>query len=115
MNAELIIPKDIDADTLQKDNVIPFQLLPGAKDPTDNWLARLPQGTVFLCAPRPLQKGQLNVFLLEYHVVFKLERQTKLLENINEERYLWVDTRNFSRTFELATIIADQQQEEQQP
>lgn len=113
MNAELIIPKDIDIDTrvtTGSDNVIPFQPLPGGKDPTNNWLEALPQGTVFTCKPRAMQKGALDVFTLEYHVCFKTVLETKLFENLNDERYFWVITKNFSRAFEQVEILAQPQE-----
>jgi hypothetical protein len=102
--SKLIVPDHLRKDE-EETNVVPFQALPGGKDPTDNWLQRVPQGAVFLCQPRT-PKGQLNIFQLEYHLAFKLDMSSKLFENINdEERFFWVDNINFSKAFELVTIL----------
>lgn len=109
---KLILPEKLEKDE-EKGNVVPFQpqVVLGGKDPTINWLETLPQGTVFLCAPRTPQ-GQNNIFGLEYHVIFKTETFTKIFENMNEEHYHWVHTKNFSRAFEFIKVLAQPEEEE---
>lgn len=95
------------------DKILPFlKLMPGDLD--GNWLWGLPEGTVFLCAPkarevldkynRPTKVPE--IFVKQLHVIQKVEgpQLVKLLENTNEDHFDWVDSGVFSAIFDLKKV-----------
>ncbi len=95
----------------EQDNVIDFKKAVETKkfpeEPDRDWLWYLPVGTVFLAAPPPErdQYGRMSksTGLMEFHVFDKREkgmnRAVKLLTNLNQEAFSWVDSRVFSAAF----------------
>lgn len=80
-------------------------------EPDSDWLWRLPLGSVFLVAPPP-EKDQYgrNVYnpaLMEFHVIQKEDnpKAVKLLQNLNQDNLMWVQSKYFSEHFKLHKIL----------
>lgn len=111
----MIIPEPSEKNgTDTPDNVI--ALKPEFKDQDGDWLWQLEEGTVFLWMQKPLvdqyHRKVYDPNLGECHVMEKrlngLNRAVKLLTNINEDHWNWVDSRTFSDSFTLHMVIGQE-------
>jgi len=114
MNKENPLLKEEKADNVIEMNPKPkFDVLPGGKDPTVNWLAELPQGTVFLCRKRNVPAGQVQLFMDEWTLDNNTFKHFKLHDDLNPqiaERFVWVNPREFSMLHELVEVLEEGKQ-----
>lgn len=98
----------IQEETEEKSNVVPFKLevVTGGKGPPGNdWLSELPDSTIFLTRPSSPQFDK--PWGEEYHISNRSESGNWicLYSNLNQEAYIWVESKRFSRVMELAEIL----------
>lgn len=94
-----------ETDLQPKDNVVPFQLVTGGKQPpSDFWLLNFEVGTIFLSR----NKADNRTFVFgEFAVYNKTEKAMLLLVNEGEmrPRPVWVDPKKFSNQMELIEVL----------
>lgn len=97
----------------EKDNVVDLNAhrppRTKGKPPTyDNWLAKLDHGCLFLTKHRESPLVLVN----EFTVVRHLPRHTLLLNSLNDEEgsYMWVNTFEFSQSFQLEAVIREKEE-----
>lgn len=112
MNTKLILPTDSEAEETieQKANVIPLQLLTGGKEPTDNWLTKIKEGSLFVCK-RKTQRGEVQLFLDEWCLVNNRTKTYLLSTNLNQEAFVRVNPLEFSRYNDLVEVIEEGKEE----
>ena len=111
---ELILPSDTKVvDPTNEADIIDIRAYVKVDpiEPDSDWLWRLPLGSVFLVAPPP-EKDQYgrNVYnpaLMEFHVIQKEDnpKAVKLLQNLNQDNLMWVQSKYFSEHFKLHKIL----------
>ena len=87
-------------------NVVPFRVITGGKGPPGNdWLSELPDGSIFLTRPSSPQFDK--PWGEEYHISNRSASGNWicLYQNLNQEAYIWVETKRFSRMMELAELL----------
>lgn len=93
----------------EEGNVVPLRVVTGGKGTDENWLSKLPVGTVFVTRPKKMQVPFLQILEVVYHG----EKYSILLDNLNDGKYAPVDTRMFSLTYDLFEIKYEPKEEEQ--
>ena len=109
MTKKLIIPDDLKQ---PEDNVLDFPAVkPAIKEEDPDWLWHLPDASIFFVSPPlerdPYNRPILNPLLKQYHVIQHVDspRLVMLLDNLNTESFLWVDSRDFSTMFKLKKVL----------
>ena len=87
----------------KKDNVIPFRLVPGGKEPTDpnDWLSELETGTVFLIK----DKNNHHDFNLGQFCLLRKTDKSVMLSSPTMEVPFYVVPRRFCSRYSLHEIL----------
>lgn len=102
MSQKLILPEETD-------NVLKFQPLPGGKDPTDNWLARIEEGVTFVSRRKFNQHQGVQLILDEWTLINKTNGRTYLLKtNLNQDAWIRVLPEEFSKFNELIEVLKEE-------
>lgn len=104
----LIKPKKYEEEDKEdsiEEKITKFQVLPGGKDPTHNWLRDLPEGQWFSCKVRGSRSFDLLEFCVIYHTTSG--RGTYLGTRLSEISRKLVLNKEFSRDFELEELLEE--------
>jgi hypothetical protein len=90
------------------DNIIPFEVIPGGKEPpSDFWLKNLKVGTIFLAKHKP-NTGQPRTFVIGEFIIFNIspEKGMYLLSEPKQPPTpFWVEPIMFSNQMELIEVM----------
>lgn len=103
-NLELVVDNTEEKKTLWNPDA-----LPGGKDPTEDWLSKLPEGTIFACKPRQ----DTSPMCLEYEILFKYEKCVRLFTTNMNPNQIIVTSKKFSSMFDLIEVLTQVQKEEE--
>lgn len=96
-------PEDVENNVIQ----FPTPALAGKPPMGGNWLSDLKTGSVFLVKHKPSANTMYDYTLGCFHLVTKLDNSVQLMNNTNQEVYVWVDPSIFCRLYDLWKLLEE--------